>query len=124
MEKRRSLQKGIRAMRRKNEKHLTWLRTEPCCVCGDNTSTEAAHVRMSDGRIGKGATGIAIKPDDCFTVPLCSRCHREQHSMSERVYWKRKNIDPVLLALALYAYSGDAEAAERIMRRENILAAG
>ena len=113
-------------MRRRDEKHLAWLRTLPCCICHDPTATEAAHVRMSDARIAKMATGIAIKPDDRFTVPLCSSHHREQHAGSERKFWQRFDRDPILLALALYSASGDLEEANRIMfgNRMNILAAG
>jgi hypothetical protein len=102
-----------RRPREKSAKHLDFIRGLPCCVCGDNTSTEAAHVRMPDPTIAKPLTGIAIKPDDKFTVPLCGRHHAAQHSMSEREWWYGKG-DPVKLALALYAVSGDHELGERI----------
>jgi hypothetical protein len=102
-----------RRPREKDNKHLDFIRGLPCCVCGDNTSTEAAHVRMPDPTIAKPLTGIAIKPDDKFTVPLCGRHHAAQHSMSEREWWYGKG-DPVKLALALYAVSGDHELGERI----------
>lgn len=102
-------------MRLLDKEHLAFLRTLPCCLCGDNTATEAAHVRMADARISKPLTGNSIKPDDVFTVPLCSKHHRLQHSMSERAFWAAEDKDPVLLALALYAYTGDAERAERVM---------
>ena len=113
-------------MRRKDEKHLAFLRTLPCVICGDNTSTEAAHIRMADPRVAKPITGIAIKPDDRFALPQCGTHHKEQHAMSERRFWQSYGIDAVLMALAIYSVSGDAEEAERIMsaRHVNILAAG
>ena len=115
-------------MRRRDNKHLAFLRTLECCICGDNTSVEAAHIRMADARIAKPITGNSIKPDDRFVTPLCSAHHREQHSMSERNFWKYYDMDPMLLSLALYSISGDAEEASRIMAaqraRVNILAAG
>lgn len=103
--------------RQKNNGHLDFIRGLPCCVCGDNTSTEAAHVRMPDPTIAKPLTGIAIKPDDKFTVPLCGRHHRAQHQTKERMFWDWWGTDPVKLALALYAVSGDHELGERIALR-------
>lgn len=100
--------------RQRNNSHLDFIRGLPCAVCGDNTSTEAAHVRYSDPSVAKPITGIATKPDDKFTVPLCGRCHREQHQGDERLWWAARRKDPVKLALALYAVSGDHELGERI----------
>jgi hypothetical protein len=112
--------------RRHDEKHLAFIRTLCCCICGDNTSTEAAHIRMADPRIAKPITGNSNKPDDRFVLPQCGAHHRMQHSMSERRFWEQQGLDAVLLALAIYSVSGDAEEAERIMRAQpvNLLAAG
>lgn len=107
-----------RMPRQHNDRHLDFIRGLPCCICGDNTSTEAAHVRMSDPSIAKPMTGIAIKPDDKFTVPLCGECHRRQHAMREATFWANENIDPVKKALALYAVSGDHQAGEQIVARQ------
>lgn len=95
--------------------HLKFIRGLPCLICQDNTSTEACHVRMADGRIGKPNSGLGKKPPDWFTVPLCSRHHRDQHSMGERLWWTAKGLDPILIALALYAVSGNQEAGERVL---------
>lgn len=72
---------------------------------------------MPDPSVAKPMTGIAIKPDDKFTVPLCGSHHREQHGMREHTFWERQQIDPVKKALALYAVSGDHAAGERIVER-------
>jgi hypothetical protein len=71
---------------------------------------------MSDARIGKVNPGVGQKPHDFFTLPLCGKHHREQHATAERAFWEScGNIDPIPLALAIYAVSGDAEEAERII---------
>lgn len=105
-----------RQPRKHDAGHLQFIRGLPCVICGDDTTTEAAHVRMVDRTVAKPMTGIGIKPDDKFTLPLCGKHHREQHGMSEREFWQAHGIDPVKRALALYAVSGDHEAGEQIAR--------
>lgn len=102
-------------MRRRDEKHLAFIRTLPCIICDDPTSTQACHIRFADLRIGKDNPGVGQKPDDRFTLPQCGKHHREQHSMNEREFWKQYGIDAVLTALAIYSVSGDAQEAEYIM---------
>jgi hypothetical protein len=72
---------------------------------------------MSDHRIAKPSSGMGIKPPDYFTVPLCGKHHREQHANGEYHWWLNRDTDPVVISLALYAVSGDYEAAERIIRQ-------
>ena len=98
-----------RQPRTHDKAHLEFVRSLPCVVSGDNISTESAHIRYSDLRVAKRKVGIGEKPDDFWTVPLSSTEHRKQHSMNERVYWQQVGIDPILIALALYAVSGDHE---------------
>ena len=74
--------------------HLDFIRGLPCLICLDNTSTEAAHVRMADNRAAKPITGVGRKPPDMWTVPLCGRHHRMQHAGGEAKFWDRKMIDP------------------------------
>jgi hypothetical protein len=96
----------------RSEKHRGFIRQLPCLVCGNSISTEAAHVRYAEPRAAKPITGIGIKPDDTFIVPLCGDCHREQHDVGERKFWSE--IDPVYVALALTRISGDHEAGSLI----------
>jgi len=107
--------------------YLARVRTWLCISCLDNTSVEACHIRLSDASVCKVNPGVGQKPDDKFVLPMCSECHREQHSMQEKAFWDRRGIDPVKIALALYA-ARDSEEAERIIRAQhpmrNILAAG
>ena len=102
-----------RRARQKDGKHLDFVRSLPCLICGNNIETEAAHVRMADLSVAKPMTGIAIKPDDKYVVPLCGHHHRSQHMMDERAWWGSR--DPVKIALALYAVSGDHAAGEQIV---------
>jgi hypothetical protein len=104
----------IKQPRQHAPKHLDFIRQLPCLCCGDNTSTEAAHLRLSDPRVGKRPVGTGEKPDDKWTLPLCGRCHREQHKTNERVFWR--GTDASLVALALWAASGNHEIGEHIVR--------
>jgi hypothetical protein len=99
-----------RKPRDKDDGHLKFIRTLPCLLCGDDTTTEAAHVRMADRSVAKPMTGIATKCDDRFTVPLCGAHHRKQHEYgNEHEWWLRAAIDPIKAALALYSVKGDYE---------------
>ena len=104
----------MRTARRHDEAHLKFIRSLSCLKCLDSTSTEAAHLRRSDARIGFKNPGVGAKPDDRFVTPLCSRCHRLQHKMGENHFWH--GCDPLLVALALYTVSGDHEAGEEIIQ--------
>lgn len=104
----------MRTARNHNAKHLAFIRQLPCIKCADNTGTEAAHIRRSDARVAKPITGIGIKPDDKYTLPLCGRCHRWQHEIGEKAFWGVD--DPILWALALYSVTGDINEAGRIIQ--------
>jgi hypothetical protein len=108
---------GIRKRPRvENRNHLAFIRKLPCVVCGTRRNVEAAHVRMGNPLYGKRQAGMAEKPDDKFSVPLCAAHHDEQHSMNEAEFWKALAIDPLRLALALFDSTGDEERAEAIIR--------
>lgn len=62
-------------------KHAEKIRQLNCCNCWKEGQTEWAHIR-----IGSNA-GIALKPHDKRTVPLCTKCHREQHRVGELTFW-------------------------------------
>lgn len=104
-----------RRPRRHDKAHLDFIRGLPCIVCGDDTTTEAAHIRMADARAGKRYVGMGEKPDDMYVVPLCGKHHREQHKLRESSFWDKIEIDPIRAALGLHSISGDDEAARRII---------
>lgn len=98
------------------EEHKRFIRSLPCIICYDDTSTECAHVRMRDPRAAKKITGIGIKPRDCWTVPLCGQHHRQQHEIGEANFWYWAGIDPIFKAMALWINSGDLEAGEEVVK--------
>ncbi|WP_265440591.1 putative HNHc nuclease [Bradyrhizobium sp. SEMIA] len=90
-----------RVPRQRDEKYLAYIRTQPCCICGDNTSTEAAHLRAGSISDGKRYTGMQEKSSDKWALPLCGRHHREQHRMNELEFWASYGINPFELAISI-----------------------
>ena len=84
----------------RDEKHLNYVRSLPCCICGRN-DVDAAHIRTASLEHGKRGLGLQEKASDCWTVPLCRFHHAEQHSMNEMGFWKRYGKDPFMLAMTL-----------------------
>jgi hypothetical protein len=107
--------KGKRRPREMDDSHLSWLRTLPCVITGERP-VEAAHIRFGSPVYGKRETGGAEKPADKWALPLSLAKHREQHSMNEREFWARHGLDPLRIALALHANTGDDEQAFVILR--------
>jgi hypothetical protein len=105
----------IRQPRQHSEKHLAFIRQLPCLCCGDNTSTEAAHIRFSSLQAGKRQVGKGERPDDKWTVPLCGSHHRTQHQDNERAFWANHQVDPIFIALALWGATGNHELGEQIV---------
>jgi hypothetical protein len=71
--------------------HLKFVRGFECSALRDRESCqgriEAAHVRTgTDG-------GTGLKPSDCWTVPLCSLHHAQQHQIGERSFEVLHGID-------------------------------
>ncbi len=93
----------------RDPKHLKFIRSLPCCVCLCTDNVQAAHIRLgNDG-------GLAMKPSDCYTVPLCADCHHKQHSIGERQFWG--DMDRVnSLAAKLYIGMKKARAIIEILR--------
>lgn len=90
-----------REPRQRDERHLDYIRSLPCCICG-GIDTEAAHLRVGSTEYNKRSTGMAEKPSDHWCLPLCNRHHREQHDAGDELkFWASKGIDPFLLAISL-----------------------
>src|SRR5262245_26713031 len=104
-----------RRPRRRNTKHLRFVADRCCIICG-TYPCDAAHIKMADARVLKPvSSNIGMKADDRFTLPLSRRHHEEQHSMPERAFYEKYNLDPILLSLALYSISGDAQEGDRLI---------
>ena len=102
--------------RDKRASHLKWVSTLPSLVAGTGR-VDPAHIRYADPRYAKPAVGIGEKPDDQWVVPLARSQHDRQHSMNERDYWASVGIDPLHVALLLWAHSGDTEQGEMIVNQ-------
>lgn len=105
-----------RQPRQVDAKHLAAVRRLPCMICRQSPC-DAAHIRMSDWLHEKSHTGRGQKPDDKWSVPLCHRCHMDQHTRGERVWWEAQRIDPIAVAIELYAVSPDIEAMTAVVNR-------
>ncbi len=104
-----------RRPREHNERHLRFVRSLPCVTCGNDIQSEAAHIKFSDLSRGKRNVGVGEKASDCWTLPLCGQCHRDQHKMSERAFWDGQGIDPLAICERLYAVTGDFAAGLEIV---------
>lgn len=105
--------------RQKDGAHLDFIRGLPCCVCGNNIETQAAHLRFSEARVAKDNPGVGQKAHDFWCLPLCGDCHTEQHEFGdEREWWVSKGIDPIFLAMALYVHSGDHDRASKVLHEQ------
>lgn len=110
---------GPKHPRLRDERYLAFVRMQPCCVCGAEAPSDAAHIRMASPAHGKRSTGMAEKPDDRWCVPLCRPipgvkrgCHKNQHSMSEAEFWRSLDKDPFEIANRLYAEGGNPGASQ------------
>lgn len=101
--------------RARDNGHLEAIRQLPCInpKCRRDPAGVAAHVRFACAETGKANPGMQAKPDDQFTVPLCTACHTDgpgaQHQGNERAFWERINIDPLKACQALYSASPNVE---------------
>ena len=91
----------------RDEIYLRYIRRQPCCICGDDTSVEAAHLKVGSINGDKRDTGGAEKSSDKWALPLCGRHHKEQHRMNELEFWISYGIDPFALALHYQANPND-----------------
>lgn len=99
-----------------NVQHEKFIRRLPCCVCGDNTTTEAAHISYADMRYGKFGRGKGQKEESIWVVPLCGEHHRLQHYMGEKPFWRYHDIgDPCRVAAALFIRTQDYQTALQIL---------
>jgi hypothetical protein len=82
--------------RRRDKRHLDYVSSKPCLVCGRSPS-DAHHLRFAEPR------ALGRKVSDEFTVPLCRIHHRELHGRGdERAWWVALKIDPATIAQALW----------------------
>jgi hypothetical protein len=89
-------------VRQTDPAYLDMIRTLPCVICGRGAPNHAAHVRYGSEEHGKPLTGMGIRPDDKWTLPLCHKHHiTGQHLSGERLWWAEQSIDPIRLCVTL-----------------------
>lgn len=100
--------------------HLQAIRQLPCLRCGVEGFTEAAHVRMTSSAVHK-RSGMGVKPDDKWCVPLCGGCHQHdtdsQHRVGELTFWHHVGINPLLICEELHKASPNVEAMRAVVLR-------
>lgn len=107
---------NFKLARIKSAPHEEFIRALPCCICGDNATTEAAHISYADMRYGKFGRGKGMKEESIWVVPLCGEHHRLQHHMGEKPFWRYHDIeDPCRVAAALFIRSQDYQTALQIL---------
>ncbi len=111
-----------RLPRKEDGHHLDFIRSLPCVCCGNDIETQAAHLRTENRKYGKDFTGGGRKPSDMWTLPLCGRCHDKQHSGAEAYFWMAHEINPWVLALSLFAASGDRDLAMEVIEMQGRMA--
>ncbi len=99
--------------RERDPAYMGWVAKLPCAACmafGKVTwGVHVAHLRTGSLEHGKRETGLAEKPGDRWTTPLCPPHHTgdkravavSQHSMGELHFWAMVGINPFKLCEAL-----------------------
>lgn len=86
-----------------NKKHLTFIRSLPCCKCGSRLNVTAHHILRTKEHLH----GLGKKCPDTKAVPMCNICHTELHDVigDEEKYFKYENLEA--LADELFKNSED-----------------
>lgn len=80
---------------KRDDAHLQWIRSLPCCVPGCTEAASAHHVRSAAN------SGVGLKPRDANAVPVCHRHHMEGHSRGWETFEKKYGLDLAKLAAEL-----------------------
>lgn len=110
-------QKGERhvkaKLRQESARHLDFVRGLPCLLTGES-GCDPHHLL----RLPFEARGMAMRSDDCWTIPLTRRMHDALHdSGDEIVFLGARGIYGPAVASLLWQLSGRQEAAERALSR-------
>ena len=92
----RKPRRRTRAVR--DEAHKAWVRSHPCCACGNSWNVEAAHTG-TDG-------GMSMKASDDSLIPLCAWCHRlapdSYHAIGKTAFEQARGLDCRAIAEGMY----------------------
>lgn len=79
-----------KAIRLELPEYLQWVKTQPCCSCGQQAD-DPHHI------INNGFGGMGTKANDLLVIPLCRICHGELHRDVKA--WERKHGSQLLWVL-------------------------
>jgi hypothetical protein len=99
--KKQSRSDAIRALgktvRLRDKDHRRFVQRQACLVCG-RLPSDPHHLTFTQPR------ALGRRVSDEFIVPVCRVHHRELHrSGNEAAWWRKLNIDPIPIALRLWA---------------------
>ena len=99
--KKQSRSDAIRALgktvRLRDKDHRRFVLRQACLVCG-RVPSDPHHLTFTQPR------ALGRRVSDEFIVPVCRVHHRELHrSGNEAAWWRKLNIDPIPIALRLWA---------------------
>ena len=99
------------------EEHRRLIKMLPCCVTGKAAPNDGHHLKSGPA---KGERALGRRATDRWLVPLCRQAHDELERISSRLelsWFRERGIDdPVELAAALWANTGDLERMTRIVQ--------
>jgi len=81
----------------KDKKYREWLRTQPCCKCGNEPIEGVRDTVYAHQNLGSGH--MAGKGHDRDAVPLCvTPCHAEEHR-GHKTFWGGTDIKAIIKEL-------------------------
>ena len=97
----------------KDEAHLKFIRTLPCCCCRLEGHTEPHHLL----RVPTNERGGARKSGDDWVIPLAAHIHYDLHNrgVDERDFLASYDVYGPGLAALLYRLSGNEDACRRVI---------
>ena len=112
------------------QKHLKFIDSLPCVICGRTESTHHHLLRVdreyltatkeTEGLMFPKvkSKGMGTKSDDRFCLPVCPKHHAEAHAFgNDKVYFQKHGIvKPEEFALALWRRSGQNERVMDLMK--------
>lgn len=81
--------------RKRDPKHLDFIRSLPCCVPGCRNPSEPHHLRTAAN------SGVGLKPDDRQTVSLCHFHHMRLHTIGTKSFEAETGLDLMEIARGL-----------------------
>lgn len=113
-----------------SKKHLKFIDSLPCVICGRYESTHHHLLRVGNKYLKPKqgeeeflipkikSKGMGTKSDDMFCLPICTKHHAEAHRYgNDKAYFEQHGIEePEKFALALFKYSGQYEKAIDLMK--------